>query len=553
MPARPGVFRIVLGPIVGHTDHQSSRIWIQVADDPAKYKLRVQGAGLFDFVSTEAPGPLEFRTAIAEASGLRSDWLYRYAVVRQGRTIANGKGSFRTMPDPGSMAHLTVCAISCSVAEEDGLWEALGKHIKNAQPQLLLMMGDQLYLDEGRVNLFASESRRQSRAKRRAAIVEKYRENWSRPVVRDVLANIPVYMMWDDHDIRDGWGSAASDSPTLVARHPRGQRIFDLCRDYYEDCRGAYWHFQACHNPRPSDVLIDATLPNFIDGPPAPGTRRAMPYAFRCGRLVVLVLDSRGDRDVFRETLPILGDEQWQFIEAVLAGLAPDVEALAVVTATPIASIDPDGPTMKLMGDRTDDVEAFRRGDESGTLDLSSDTSAGQLALAVANVHLSPTVRAFTGSELNLGQFKLSGIDEARDQWSHKFARPEQVALLRAAGRARLTNRSPLPPRGLIFLAGDIHVGARFTITCEEPRYEALLLVASGISTVFDDPPTIDVLVSRDFDVAKGIHSTMREVVVDFNFGVVEIVPTGNGAEITGVVAHKGMSAALGLDISSFL
>ncbi len=278
-----------------------------------------------------------------------------------------------------------------------------------------------------------------------------------------------------------------------------------------------------------------------------------MPYAFRCGRLVVLVLDSRGDRDVFRETLPILGDEQWQFIEAVLAGLAPDVEALAVVTATPIASIDPDGPTMKLMGDRTDDVEAFHRGDESGTLDLSSDTSAGQLALAVANVHLSPTVRAFTGSELNLGQFKLSGIDEARDQWSHKFARPEQVALLRAAGRARLTNRSPLPPRGLIFLAGDIHVGARFTITCEEPRYEALLLVASGISTVFDDPPTIDVLVSRDFDVAKGIHSTMREVVVDFNFGVVEIVPTGNGAEITGVVAHKGMSAALGLDISSFL
>ncbi len=33
---------------------------------------------------------------------------------------------------------------------------------------------------------------------------------------------------------------------------------------------------------------------------PAPGERRAMPFAFRCGRLVVLVLDSRGARDVFR-------------------------------------------------------------------------------------------------------------------------------------------------------------------------------------------------------------------------------------------------------------
>jgi hypothetical protein len=553
MSTRPSVFRIVLGPIVGHTDHQSSHIWIQVADDPALYTLRVQGAGVFDFVSTEAPDPLEFRTAIAEARGLRSDWSYRYAVVRQGRTIANGRGSFRTMPEPGSMAHLSLCAISCSVAEEDGLWEALGKHIKNAQPQLLLMMGDQLYLDEGNVNLFDRQHRHQSRAERRAAIVEKYRENWSRPVVRDVLANIPVYMMWDDHDIRDGWGSAASDSPTLVAQHPRGQPIFELCRAYYEDCRDAYWHFQASHNPRPSDILTDPSLANFVDGPPGPGTRRAMPYAFRCGRLVVLMIDSRGDRDVFRAELPILGDEQWQFIEAVFANLAPDIDALAVVTATPIASIDPDGPTLKLMGDRTDDVDAFRRGDESGTLDLSSDTGGKQLALAVANVHLSPTVRALTGSELNLGHFKLSGIDEARDQWSHKFARPEQVALLRAAGKARLTNRSPRAPRGLIFLAGDIHVGARFTISCEEPRYDALLLVASGISTVFDDPPTIDVLLSRDFDVTTGIHATMQDVVVDFNFGVVEIVPTGVGAEITGVVAHKGMSAALGLDIGNFL
>jgi len=110
-----------------------------------------------------------------------------------------------------------------------------------------------------------------------------------------------------------------------------------------------------------------------------------------------------------------------------------------------------------------------------------------------------------------------------------------------------------IAPRGLIFLAGDIHVGARFTIRCEEPRYEALSLVASGINTVFDKPPTIDVLLSRDFDVAPGIRSTLKEVIVEPNFGVIEVVPTGNGAEIDGAVVHQGVSAAVGLDISNYL
>jgi hypothetical protein len=42
----------------------------------------------------------------------------------------------------------------------------------------------------------------------------------------------------------------------------------------------------------------------------------------------------------------------------VFAHLPADVEALAIVTATPIASQDPDGQTQRLMGQRTDDIEA---------------------------------------------------------------------------------------------------------------------------------------------------------------------------------------------------
>lgn len=103
MPSRQVVNRLQLGPIVGHTDENSSRIWIQVFDDPEIYHLRVQGIGLFPFISTEiSTQPLEFRTAIAIAEGLRPDWRYRYNILRNGRSIPGTNGTFRTMPNNGS-------------------------------------------------------------------------------------------------------------------------------------------------------------------------------------------------------------------------------------------------------------------------------------------------------------------------------------------------------------------------------------------------------------------------------------------------------------------
>jgi hypothetical protein len=421
-----------------------------------------------------------------------------------------------------------------------------GKFVEDSQPQFTLMVGDQLYLDEDGVDVF-TRHKKSKPAVRRKAIAEKYQINWSREPVRKVLANVPVYMMWDDHDIRDGWGSAATDSETLVAKHPRGREIFEECQAYYEDCRDAYWHFQGCHNPRPSDG-IDPALPNYIDGPATSSARYAMPYAFRCGRLVVLLLDSRGQRDVFRDELPILGPTQWDFIEHVFANLPAGVEALAVVTPTPIASMDPDGQVQKLIGIRTDDIEAFKKGEplgESGGKD--------QLPLSILNARLSPLANLFTNNELNLGNFKISNIDEARDQWAHKFSRPEQSRLLRAAGKARLSNRTEGSSRGLIFLSGDIHVGARFQISCTDPFYEALSLTSSGISVVFGQQPVVHAVLSDNFEVAPGIQSSLEEVVTECNFGIVNVIPTGRGAEIQGIVAHEGNSFALGLDLGLFL
>jgi hypothetical protein len=553
---RRATTRLRLGPVVGHTDDATTRIWIQVADDPRHYALRVQGVGLFPFVSTEGTAP-EFGTAIATVTGLQPDISYTYRVARRGKFVPGGRGTVRTMPSPSSNAPVLFCAISCNGGEKDGAWQAFADFVERSKPSFILMMGDQVYMDEDKPDVFVDHLDSESTI-RRAAMAEKYRLNWSREPLRTVMANTPHYMMWDDHDICDGWGSRAADSPTLVEKHPKGADIFRKSIAYFEDARDVYFHFQACHNPLQGDIRdptfpaqADPAFPNYIRAAPARGVRRAMPFVFRCGRLAVLVLDSRGDRDVFRSRHPVLGDEQWAFVDDVFARLPPEVEALAVATPTPIASIDPTGQVMKAFGDRTDDVVAFSKGDEKATLHPESTTDVSEAFKVV----ISAWASRLTGRQANLGNFKVSNIDEARDQWSHKFARKEQEDLLRKAGRARVANRTTARSRELIFLSGDIHIGAIFDIACRNPRYKAVSLTSSGISKVEAAPGSIfvGVFVDEDFTVASGIRSTLREVIPDFNFGVVHVQPTGNGAAILAAVAHEGNAFAAGVDIADLL
>ncbi|MEO6747071.1 MAG: alkaline phosphatase D family protein [Caldimonas sp.] len=546
--------RLQLGPVVGHTDDTSTRIWIQVGDDPSLYRLRVEGVGLFTFDST-GPGSLEFGTAIARVGGLRPDLTYRYRVTRAGRFVPGASGTVRTLPPAASMTHLLFCAISCNGAEQVGAWDRFADFVEASKPSFVLMMGDQVYLDEDEPDVFATHFDSDP-ATRRRAMADMYRTNWSREPLRRVLANVPCYMVWDDHDIRDGFGSLAGDSPTLAARHPRGAAIFRKSTAYFEDARDVYWHFQGCRNPLPGDhrdptlpSQIDPAFPNYVDAPIPSGLRVGMPFVFRCGRLLVMVLDSRGDRDVFRADKPILGARQWQFVDEVFSRLPDDVDALAVVTATPLASQDPDGQTQRLMGQRTDDVEAFRKGDEEALFHPESSDSKVELVKAI----ISAKIVSRTGFQPNFGAFQISNLDEARDQWSHRFARAEQKDLVKKAFAARRLNRNAASPRALIFLSGDIHIGCIFDLKALMPPATAVSLTASGISQIDDTQPLVGTFIDESFSIAPGIRSTLRDVVNQFNFGVVQVQPTGRGAELQAVLAHEGNGFAFGLDVKDLI
>jgi hypothetical protein len=516
--------RLVLGPIVGHTDDTSTRIWIQGDADAEEYTLRVAGRGLFPFVSTEG-SQREFGTAIAVADRLRPEHRYRYTVLWRGHPVARGSGSVRTMPRPGSMADVLFVSVSCSDWRHDGAWLELEQFVDDQQPRFILMVGDQVYLDIGTaVETIWPTHLRTSPERRRQLMARRYREHWQRAPIRKVMANTPTYMLWSDHEIRDGWGSWASDSPTLQARYPQGAEIAAQYNAFFEDARKVYWHFQMCHN-----------FATPIAEPYVPGARTAIPVQFQCGRLAVLMLDDRGERDLWRESNRALGDAQWNFVEnEFLPNLSPDIDALAVVTQGPIVGMSPNGEVMRRLGDREDDVELFKRGDAKGLLALQGDS-----ARLADYVHAGIDRLVFKDL-LPDNDVRLSDFDDLRDQWSHPRCRAEQERLIRRAADARLVNRHSGHPRAVMFVGGDIHTGALYEIEVANPSFTAPCLISSGIAQARGH--IVGLKLDEDHTVADGIRANLQHVVGDFNFGITHILFNAGAPVITNTIGHPNTS-----------
>ncbi len=520
---------LMLGPIVGHTDSNTSRIWIQVDDDPHTYALRIPDVGVFPFASTEEQ--IELGTAIAIAENLRSDRSYSYDILHRDRVVAGSGGGFRTMPHDLDGRGISFATVSCSSNRDLGCWPDLegyifsgvapvpSRKLRIEKPRFLLMVGDQVYVDQetknGELGKNAWEDYFFSTPEeRRAAIAQWYQESWGRDVLRHVMSNIPTYMMWDDHEIRNGWGSLAHDSPTIASQYPENARLQKVYNDIFEDFRYVYWHFQRSHGPPPGSLT-----------PPVTGERRAMPSVFRVSRVLVLMIDTRGDRDVFRDEddKPALGRNQWEFINEEFENIPPEVDYLIVTTAAPIAHYSKNAIAQQRVPGypayTTYDVRAFRGGAFIG-----GNGELWQSTLIPRN--LRPPIASVRGI-----------VTDVRDQWPHHYTRAEQEQLLRAAARAQFANRLSGKARELVFVAGDVHFGGDYRIKVRSPvdfkkKSHCRCFFSSGISKKIADKNLEGKLIPRDvrhrfrtkrkFWVAKGITSKLKQTEWRMNIGIIQ-------------------------------
>lgn len=221
------------------------------------------------------------------------------------------------------------------------MWQKLQAQLQQNDFDLLIHSGDQIYADDDHNiyqnyvrDLFQYNSNR--RFKSRSApdlnsLLEDYRlayyDSWTQPEVSAVLRSCPSIMMWDDHDIVDGWGA-------------RGFEQDDRMKLLYEAAETTFKEFQLSLN----DSVLNSAHSFASD------------FVFE--DTAILLLDTRKNRD--SSTGTILGKEQFSDIKNWLDTLG-DVKYLYIVQPKPIVFGDIPGiPSLitSLLGNK-DDLDEF--------------------------------------------------------------------------------------------------------------------------------------------------------------------------------------------------
>ncbi|WP_206690786.1 alkaline phosphatase D family protein [Quadrisphaera sp. INWT6] len=132
------------------------------------------------------------------------------------------------------------------------------------RPDVLLMLGDQLYADEpSRAVCERLESaRRDPDVAEHPEVAQEictfeeytwlYTESWSQPPVRWLLSTVPTCMLLDDHDLRDDWNTSLAWREEM-----RRKPWFD---DRVRGALGSYWVYQHLGNLSPEALEAEELL-----------------------------------------------------------------------------------------------------------------------------------------------------------------------------------------------------------------------------------------------------------------------------------------------------
>lgn len=195
--------RPVSGPMLGPVTRHTATIWMQGAD-PAKVSLEIDQPGSklsawrTPFVQLDEKSGYIARF---DLDGLTSGTAYRYRILWNGKLLDHAH-HFTTLPSrfPEGLPDITVYLGSCAHLhdpETDGPRQWSGGYEifdriasiadTDSHPHLMLWLGDNIYL---RADDYEHPSGMESR----------YRKVRSHPALQKLLAALPHYATWDDHD-----------------------------------------------------------------------------------------------------------------------------------------------------------------------------------------------------------------------------------------------------------------------------------------------------------------------------------------------------------------
>ena len=379
--------RLKVAAIVGHATEDSARVWLRTGR-PGAFSLLVypHAAALascggeaalraalsaaplmLDDAAASLPGMRreDFEiadyesdtTAVVDLQGLEPDTGYGYALYARDRdrvTLGHNRlRRFRTPAPESERRPFQFAVLSCHMpyavnglfaarteAANLDMWEFLGEALRRHgdEVDLIIAGGDQCYSDGVKTLDIWRHLNRTMRKEGGQLLPDEdamrswyrdiYRGYWGFESVQRVFDSFPTYMIWDDHEIGDGWGSHyfrrddGQDGlrrmlPDLDERGLSYDEGLELMQRMFRAARQSYVEYQHSHNPPTADGVLD--------------------YAFQRGGCAFYVLDGRGRRDIGRESYRILGLEQFERFAEWAGGLTPeDTPFLFVVSAVPV-------------------------------------------------------------------------------------------------------------------------------------------------------------------------------------------------------------------------
>jgi hypothetical protein len=199
-------------------------------------------------------------------------------------------------------------------------------------PQMLLMIGDQIYADEvsPRTAEYISARRDVDREPGDEVLdVDEYtmlyHEAWSQPTLRWLHSTLPTVMLFDDHDVHDDWNTSESWIEDMRQTSWWGERIIAGL--------WTYWIYQHLGNLSPAELEADPLyrevreaddagplLRRFATGAEREGGGGLWSFSRRLGNTQLLVLDGREGRVLSDGQREMMDEDQWAWVTEQVTG-----------------------------------------------------------------------------------------------------------------------------------------------------------------------------------------------------------------------------------------
>ena len=174
---------------------------------------------------------------------------------------------------------------------------------ESGKPSFLLGLGDQVYVDaepthRGSLALFGDDRSDKLRIdvggpKEWGPVLETvYRMHLLIPTFDRALRSLPTAMVWDDHEIRDGWGSQGDETGEIRTKPKL------TWAEYFAAAREKAWEFEVTRNPDAGGKPLDR------DTDPKSDSKREMDTSFDWGpRIKVFMMDTRTARKTTKASI----------------------------------------------------------------------------------------------------------------------------------------------------------------------------------------------------------------------------------------------------------